>query len=120
MIKPIWSPLLMVVSAPSGAGKTTLCERLTSEFETIVYSTSCTTRKPRVGEIDGKNYHFLSDEEFERRREAGAFLECANVHGYMYATPRDGKEGSRVAFVHPRSTSRVLYELVQTRDEPEP
>jgi len=80
---------MMVVSAPSGAGKTTLCERLASEFPTIVYSVSCTTRKPRIGEIDGKNYTFVSEEEFQRRIEASVFLEYARVHGAWYGTPRD-------------------------------
>lgn len=90
MIGPTWNPMLLVISAPSGAGKTTLCERLAAEFDSIVYSVSCTTRKPRIGEIDGMNYHFLDEEEFMRRKENGEFLEYANVHGFWYATPRQG------------------------------
>jgi guanylate kinase len=88
MIHPVWKPILLVVSAPSGAGKTTLCERLQAEFPSVVYSVSCTTRKPRVGEVHGKSYYFLSDEEFRRHVEAGNFLEHANVHGYLYGTLR--------------------------------
>lgn len=81
-------PILLVVSAPSGAGKTTLCERLRAEFPSIVYSVSCTTRPPRPGEVNGVHYSFLDEAEFERRIAAGAFLEHARVHGYRYGTPR--------------------------------
>lgn len=83
-------PLLLLVSAPSGAGKTTLCERLLAEFHNLVYSVSCTTRPPREGEEDGVNYHFITREEFERRIVAGQFLEHAVVHGNLYGTLRAG------------------------------
>jgi guanylate kinase len=79
-------PLLLVVSAPSGAGKTTLCERLLAEFDSIHYSVSCTTRAPREGEVDGRDYYFLSASEFEERVAQREFLEYANVHGAMYGT----------------------------------
>jgi guanylate kinase len=82
-------PLLLVISAPSGAGKTTLCNRLVDEFREIVYSVSCTTRKPRGGERDGRDYYFLHEDEFARRQREGAFLESATVHGYRYGTLRD-------------------------------
>ena len=74
-----------MLSAPSGAGKTTLVEALrkTSEF---IYSVSCTTRPARAGEIDGEDYRFLSDEEFQTRAKAGEFLEHATVHGHHYGT----------------------------------
>jgi guanylate kinase len=74
-----------VLSAPSGAGKTTLVDALreTSEF---VYSVSCTTRPARAGEFDGEDYRFLSDEEFNARVRAGEFLEHAVVHGHQYGT----------------------------------
>ncbi len=80
--------ILFVVSAPSGAGKTTLCDALrqTSDF---VYSVSCTTRTPRAGEINGEDYHFLSEKDFLARAEAGEFLEHAEVHGKYYGTLRD-------------------------------
>jgi len=81
-------PVLLVVSAPSGAGKTTLCERLLDEFPALRYSVSCTTRSPREGERDGVDYSFLSVGEFERRVARGDFLEHAVVHGNHYGTPR--------------------------------
>lgn len=77
--------ILLVVSGPSGSGKTTLCRRLADEGEAR-YSTSCTTRSPRPGEVDGRDYHFLSREKFLTKREAGEFLESAEVHGNLYGT----------------------------------
>jgi guanylate kinase len=79
--------ILFVVSAPSGAGKTTLCDAL-RQTPDFVYSVSCTTRAPRSGEIDGDDYHFISEEEFLRRVSGGEFLEHANVHGKFYGTLR--------------------------------
>jgi guanylate kinase len=79
--------ILFVVSAPSGAGKTTLCNAL-RQTRDFVYSVSCTTREARPGEIEGEDYTFLSKEEFARRVEAGEFLEHANVHGHSYGTLR--------------------------------
>lgn len=81
-------PLLLVVSAPSGAGKTTLCDRLLADEPSVVYSVSCTTRAPRGNEVDGQDYHFLSPAEFDRRVKAGEFLEHAVVHGHQYGTLR--------------------------------
>ncbi|NCQ36337.1 guanylate kinase [bacterium] len=77
--------MLLVVSGPSGSGKTTMCRRLADEGEAR-YSVSCTTRAPRPGEIDGRDYHFLSREEFLAKRDAGEFLESAEVHGNLYGT----------------------------------
>lgn len=79
--------ILLVVSGPSGSGKTTLCRRLAGENEAH-YSISCTTRSPRPGEIDGKDYHFLSREQFLTKRQNGEFLESAEVHGNLYGTLR--------------------------------
>jgi guanylate kinase len=79
--------ILFVVSAPSGAGKTTLCNAL-RQTPDFVYSVSCTTRGPRPGEIDGEDYYFLTKEEFARRVEGGEFLEHAAVHGHEYGTLR--------------------------------
>jgi guanylate kinase len=79
--------ILFVVSAPSGAGKTTLCDAL-RQTPDFVYSVSCTTRPPRAGEIEGDDYHFLSEEDFAARVAAGQFLEYANVHGHYYGTLR--------------------------------
>ena len=77
--------ILFVISAPSGAGKTTLVDALreTAEF---VYSVSCTTRPTRAGEVEGEDYRFLSEEEFNARARAGEFLEHAVVHGHQYGT----------------------------------
>ena len=80
--------ILFVVSAPSGAGKSTLCDAL-RQTPDFTYSVSCTTRPPRAGEIDGEDYHFLSEAEFAERLTAGEFLEHANVHGKFYGTLRD-------------------------------
>lgn len=77
--------ILLVVSGPSGSGKTTLCRRLADEGEAH-YSVSCTTRVARPGEVDGRDYHFLSREEFLGKRELGEFLESAEVHGNLYGT----------------------------------
>lgn len=77
--------MLLVVSGPSGSGKTTLCRRLADSGE-VRYSVSCTTRTPRPGELDGRDYHFLNREEFERRLQAGDFLEHAAVHGNFYGS----------------------------------
>jgi len=79
--------ILFVVSAPSGAGKTTLVEAL-RQTPNLFYSVSCTTRAPRTGETDGQDYQFLSDEDFRARVKAGDFLEHARVHGDCYGTLR--------------------------------
>jgi guanylate kinase len=79
-------PLLLVVSAPSGAGKSSLCNRLVEKFPEMIYSISCTTRAPRGNEQNGVHYHFLSEEEFCARMERGEFLEHALVHGNHYGT----------------------------------
>jgi guanylate kinase len=79
--------ILFVISAPSGAGKTTLVEAL-RQTPNLFYSVSCTTRAPRTGEIDGEDYQFLSDKDFRTRVEAGDFLEHARVHGDYYGTLR--------------------------------
>jgi guanylate kinase len=80
--------ILFVISAPSGAGKTTLVEALRKTSD-LFYSVSCTTRAPRAGEIDGKDYRFFSYVDFRTRLEAGDFLEHAQVHGDFYGTSRE-------------------------------
>jgi guanylate kinase len=77
--------ILFVISAPSGAGKTTLVQAL-RQTPNLFYSVSCTTRAPRPGESDGEDYQFLSDKDFRARVEAGDFLEHARVHGDYYGT----------------------------------
>ena len=81
--------VLWVVSAPSGAGKTTLCERLLAEFSSLCYSVSCTTRPPREGEVDGREYHFITKEAFLGKVAEGQFVEHAEVHGFLYGTLRE-------------------------------
>lgn len=81
--------IALVISAPSGAGKTTLITRLREEFPHFGYSISCTTREPRAGERDGKDYHFWTRARFEAQRDAGYFAEWAEVHGNLYGTPLD-------------------------------
>lgn len=81
------SGVLFVLSAPSGAGKTTLCTALRQKPD-FVYAISCTTRSPRPGETQGEDYHFLSEEEFATKLAAGEFLEHASVHGRRYGTLR--------------------------------
>jgi len=84
--------LLIVISGPSGAGKGTICKYLVKKNEEIFVSVSATTRNPRVGEEDGKNYHFLSREEFIKRVEKDDFLEYAEVYGNYYGTPKSKVE----------------------------
>jgi len=81
--------LLFVMSAPAGTGKTTLAKLLIDEFSCVRLSISCTTRAPRGDEIDGKDYHFLTVEEFEKRIRNGDFLEYAKVFGHYYGTSRE-------------------------------
>ena len=81
------SGILFVISAPSGAGKTTLCDAL-RQTPDFIYSVSCTTRAPRAGEIEGEDYHFLSEADFQARVAASEFLEHAEVHGKFYGTLR--------------------------------
>jgi guanylate kinase len=78
--------ILFVVSAPAGTGKTTLVEMLTQEFPAVKASVSCTTRKPRTGEVDAKHYFFLSEDEFHRRLQAGDFLEHVRLFDNYYGT----------------------------------
>jgi guanylate kinase len=78
--------LLLVLSSPSGAGKTTLTRKIQETFPDLRFSVSHTTRPPRANEVDGKDYHFTSRAEFERLVDAGAFLEWAEVHNNLYGT----------------------------------
>lgn len=80
--------MLLVISGPSGAGKGTLYGRLLKDDGTMNFSVSYTTRGPRPGEVDGKDYHFVSEETFARLLEEDGFLESAMVHGHHYGTPR--------------------------------
>ena len=77
---------LLIVAAPSGAGKSTLVNALLAADSSIKLSISCTTRAPRPGEVDGREYRFVDGSEFERMRTGGEFIESAEVHGHWYGT----------------------------------
>jgi len=80
------SPLLIVVSAPSGGGKTTLCEQLVATRRNVARAVTCTTRSPRPGEKEGVDYYFMDANTFLKRVQAGNFLEHATVYGNSYGT----------------------------------
>lgn len=96
--------LVFVVSAPAGTGKTTLVQKLVKEFPEVIASVSYTTRPARNGEISGKDYHFITVEEFKQRVAASDFLEYAELYGIYYGTSRQWvaerqKEGKHVLLV---------------------
>ncbi|HUO51471.1 MAG TPA: guanylate kinase [Gemmatimonadaceae bacterium] len=82
----------VILSSPSGGGKTTISRALLARRTDVGYSVSCTTRAPRKGEVDGRDYHFLTELEFLARRERGDFAESARVHGLWYGTLRSEVE----------------------------
>ncbi len=84
--------LMIVVSAPSGAGKTTLCGVLLRFFREMHFSVSYTTRPPRPGEMNGRDYHFVDPENFQRMVQRGEFAEWAEIYGYRYGTSVDHLE----------------------------
>ena len=86
MLGKINRGLVLVVSSPSGAGKTTICKRLIQDIENLSLSVSVTTRLKRQNEIDGKDYYFKSNEEFDKMVKQEKFLEHARVYGYSYGT----------------------------------
>ncbi len=92
--------LLFVLSAPAGTGKTTLVDMLTKEFSCVARSISCTTRAKRPNEVDGVDYNFISDEEFEKRVKEGQFLEHITLFGYRYGTSRRQVEKLRAEGKH--------------------
>lgn len=81
--------LLLVMTGPSGVGKSTLVRRVQEDLPEVRFSVSCTTREPRKGEVHGREYFFVSPDEFAARRSRGEFLEHAEVHGNCYGTLRD-------------------------------
>src|SRR5712692_5507604 len=85
---------LVVVSAPSGAGKTTLSHEVRSLVPDLYYSVSYTTRAPRPGEINGTDFHFVSEAEFAAMRDRDEFAEWATVHGHLYGTPAKALESA--------------------------
>lgn len=97
--------LMFILSSPSGAGKTTLADRLLNKDGEMVLSISATTRERRPGEVHGQDYFFVSEEEFIRMRDNGEFLEWANVFGHHYGTPRSLVEETL------RSGKDVLFDI---------
>lgn len=89
--------LLLLVSSPSGAGKTSLSRRLVSDHDDLVLSISATTRAPRPGEEEGREYYFVSPERFEEMVEGGELLEWAHVHDNRYGTPKAPVEAALAA-----------------------
>jgi guanylate kinase len=87
-------PFLLVLSAPSGGGKTTACDLLLKRLPWLKRCITATTRKPRGGEKNGRDYWFLSEAEFKRRVAEGGFFEYAQVHGNYYGTPRKEVEAA--------------------------
>ena len=98
--------ILLVISSPSGAGKTTLTHRLLQEFPELRFSVSHTTRRPRANEVDGQDYHFVSEESFRQVLQDDGFAEWAEVHGNLYGTSVAEIERARTA-----GKSGVLFDV---------
>ena len=110
--------IVFVISAPSGAGKTTLIEKLLQEFTTFAFSISYTTRKPRPNEKDGEHYHFVTEEEFLILRDNNFFVEWACVHGAYYGSPLEEtqrllQQGRDVLFDVDVQGAKQLYTVLQ-------
>ncbi|KPK13715.1 MAG: guanylate kinase [Myxococcales bacterium SG8_38] len=98
--------ILLIVSSPSGAGKTTLTRRLLQEFPQFRFSVSHTTRKPRANEVDGRDYHFVGKAAFRKIIDDGGFAEWAEVHGNLYGT-----SVSEITQAHDEGKSGVLFDV---------
>ena len=98
--------ILLIISSPSGAGKTTLTHRLLQEFPELRFSVSHTTRQPRANEVDGQDYHFVSEQSFRQVLEDDGFAEWAEVHGNLYGTSVAEIERARAA-----GKSGVLFDV---------
>ena len=89
--------LMLAISSPSGAGKTTICRQLLVSETNLSLSVSVTTRPPRPDEVDGRDYHFIGQSEFDGMVTRGALLESARVYGHFYGSPREHVESALVA-----------------------
>jgi guanylate kinase len=110
--------IMLIVSSPSGAGKTTLTRNLLEQEENVSLSISVTTRERRASEIDGVHYHFISKRKFELMRDGGELLEWAEVHGNHYGTPREPveralEEGRDILFDIDWQGTQQLYERMR-------
>lgn len=109
--------LFIVVSAPSGAGKSSLCQGLMKAFPEIKFSVSYTSRPPRPNEANGKDYHFISREEFQNRIDQGEFLEWVENYGNLYGSSKKNMEeiighgGDLLLDIEPRGAKKVKKEL---------
>lgn len=83
-----WKGILLVLSAPSGTGKTSLCQAAVKLIPRLMHSVSYTTRSPRQGEVHGRDYCFVDEQAFENMKREGEFIEWARVHGHLYGTSR--------------------------------
>ena len=88
--KKVTQGLLVVLSSPSGAGKTSLATSIVSEHEEVVFSVSATTRPPRIGEVEGREYYFVKTVDFKAMIQNGDFIEYAEVFGNFYGSPKKG------------------------------
>ena len=102
------SPHFFVLSSPSGGGKTTLLKRLLAGRSDLRLSVSFTIRPPRSNELEGQDYHFISSEAFQKKVDAGAFLEWEEVHGFRYGTPKAELSGSASDLVFDVDTKGAL------------
>jgi len=89
MIKRDFKRFCVIISGPTGCGKTTICKKLIEKNNDFFYSISCTTRKKRENEIDGKDYYFITKEEFEKMIKEDKFLEYAKIYNEYYGTPKE-------------------------------
>ena len=105
--------ILFLLSAPSGAGKTTLSDQLLQQVQNLHPSISYTTRPPRAGEVDGREYHFVTDAEFRRLQQLNAFAEWARVHDFFYGTARAQLESP--LFTKPKDVARTHQPSLRAR-----
>ncbi len=104
--------LLLILSSPSGAGKTTLTRKLQEKFKDLRFSVSHTTRKPRSSEVDGRDYHFVDRPAFDALVAKGAFVEWAEVHGNLYGTSLEEIDKARASSFDSENTPRTCGGMI--------